>query len=374
MAEEISDIQEDFCIQLDEYPVITKFSTVEDYKQQTFFNDFSVLFYGSQYFHFRIELDNDRELNITPLFLLNPPFGKTSKEPYENRLSLYSNYISFQLKNSGILPKLIELIQLKNQLSIALRVIKNPKPDFSVINFHKDQSFFTFLQYYNFSQPFVFGTEVLLGYKEDESLLPHQLSEILPLPEKVGTLSDVYKTINDVNSELNDNAVVLRGKYNNGDTMVFADTLIRHATITSNEVIESNGIKISIPKKGEIRSLNIKTDNVRICSERVPTTREMVSNRQAISMFIYLDTDDYTNKPAENFETSFKIEITDEKVLKTVNFNKDKFKEFVTSLSMGDGCITIDGLNIKSRGGKRRRNTKKNKKDRKSRRRKRLTR
>jgi hypothetical protein len=32
MAAEVSDIQEDFCIKLDEYPILTKFSTSEEYK------------------------------------------------------------------------------------------------------------------------------------------------------------------------------------------------------------------------------------------------------------------------------------------------------------------------------------------------------
>ena len=376
MTEEVSDIQEDFCIQLDEYPLLTKFSTEEVYKSIGFFNSFATLLPGGIYFYFRIELGVDDNIKVTPILSKEPSTGETN---YNNDSILFSNYIKFQLTNSGVIPQLIELINLGNQLSMAFRVIAKSKRDFtsSFFNFHKDQSIFTFLQYYNFSQPFVFGTELLLGYKEDESFLPHELSAILPLPEKLGNLSTVYNTISKVNSELKDeniNAVFLRGKYNNGDTMVFSDPLIRHATISSNEVIESNAIKISIPKKGKVGPDNVKEDSVRVCSEREPTTPEMVSNRQAIAMFIFIDTDDYTKYDPTKFGTPFTIDTPDGKAIKTVNFNKDSFKEFVIVLSSGIRCITIDGLNIKSRGGKRRRNTKKNKKTRRSRLRKRLTR
>jgi hypothetical protein len=349
-------IQEDFCIQLENYPILTKCSTSEDYKTKEFVDEFERLIPSGHYFNFRIELV-DGNIKITP-FLSRVPSNVIDN--YKQKPGFYSDYISFQLKHSGILPTVIELISLGNQVSIALRVIARPRRDFSqsFYTFHKDQSIFTMLQYYNFDQPVVFGTEILLGYEEGESLLPHELSTSLSSPEKMGNLSNAYKTISAVNSELkteNKSAVVLRGKYNNGDTMIFSDPLIRHATIKTNEPIEGNAMKISIPKKGPISAANIEQASVRVCSERETTTPDMVNSRQAIAMFMFLDTDDYAKYTSDKFGEPFIIDLAPTKPIKTVNFDKDKFKDFVESLSSGEGCVTIGDLKITSRGGIRRR-------------------
>jgi len=370
MAVEGYDIQEDFCIKLDEYPILTKFSTSEEYKTKEFFDEFEKLIPGGMYyFKFRIELASDGNITVTPLPYSVPNHIRDTYNP-----EFFSGYISFQLSNSGILPSIVELIRLGNQVTIALRVIAKSKRDFSdsFFNFHKDQTIFTMLQYYNFGKPFVFGTEVLLGYKEDETLLPHELFGILPLPEKVGNLSTAFSTISAANSELKDsgvNSVVLRGKYNNGDTMIFSDPLLRHATIKANEVFESNAIKIKIPKKGQLSSHNVHEDRVQVCSVREPTTPEMVDNRQAIAMFLFLDTQNY-NDPyytPDKFGEPFKISLTPTREIKTINFNKDEFKGFVETLSSGEGCVVIKDLTITSRGGikqkpyKRKQSNKKNK-------------
>jgi hypothetical protein len=349
-------IQEDFCIQLDDYPILTKFSTIDEYKTKEFVDTFERLVPSGNYFFFRIELV-DGSIKITPLLIRIP---SNIIQNYKENPTVFSNYMSLQLKNSGILPTVIELIGLGNQLSVALRVIARPRRDFtqSFYTFHKDQSVFTMLQYYNFDQPVVFGTETLLGYEEGESLLPHELSTSLSSPEKMGNLSNAYKTISAVNSELkaeNKTAVVLRGKYNNGDTMIFSDPLIRHATIKTNEPIEGNAMKISIPKKGAISSYNVEQASVRVCSERETTTPDMVNSRQAIAIFMFLDTDDYAKYTADKFGEPFLIDPAPTKPIKTVNFNKDKFKDFVESLSSGEGCVTIGDLKITSRGGIRRR-------------------
>lgn len=369
-AVKVSDIQEDFCIKLDEYPILTKFSTSEEYKTKEFFDEFEKLIPGGMYyFKFRIELAPDGNITVTPLPYSVPNHIRDNYNPV-----FFSGYISFQLSNSGILPSIVELIRLGNQVTIALRVIAKSKRDFSdsFFNFHKDQTIFTMLQYYNFGKPFVFGTEVLLGYKEDETLLPHELFGILPLPEKVGNLSTAFSTISAANSELKDsgvNSVVLRGKYNNGDTMIFSDPLLRHATIKANEVFESNSIKIKIPKKGQLSSYNVHEDSVQVCSVREPTTPEMVDNRQAIAMFLFLDTQNY-NEPfytPDKFGEPFKISLTPTREIKTINFNKDEFKGFVETLSSGEGCVVIKDLTITSRGGikqkgnKKKRTNKKNK-------------
>jgi hypothetical protein len=375
VAAEASDIQEDFCIKLDEYPILTKFSTSEEYKTKEFFDEFEKLIPGGMYyFKFRIELAPDGNIIVTPLPYSVPNHIRDNYNP-----EFFSGYISFQLSNSGILPSIVELIRLGNQVTIALRVIAKSKRDFSdsFFNFHKDQTIFTMLQYYNFGKPFVFGTEVLLGYKEHETLLPHELFGILPLPEKVGNLSTAFSTISAANSELKDsgvNSIVLRGKYNNGDTMIFSDPLLRHATIKANEVVESNVIKIKIPKKGQLSSHNVHEDSVQVCSVREPTTPEMVDNRQAIAMFLFLDTQNY-NDPyytPDKFGEPFKISLTPTREIKTINFNKDEFKGFVETLSSGEGCVVIKDLTITSRGGikqkgnKRKQSNKKNKKTKKS--------
>jgi hypothetical protein len=371
LAAAVSDIQEDFCIKLDEYPILAKFSTSDDFKTKEFFDEFERLVPGGIHFKFRIELASDGNIIVTPILT---PLTSQIKDNYRENPHFFSAYISFQLANSGILPSLAELIRLGNQVTIALRVIARPKRDFSdsFFNFHKDQSIFTMLQYYNFGKPFVFGTEVLLGYKENETLLPHEISGVLPLPEKVGNLSNAFSTISSANSELKDsgiNAVVLRGKYNNGDTMIFSDPLLRHATIKANEVVESNTIKIKIPKKGQISSLNVHKDSVQVCSVREPTTPEMVDNRQAIGMFIFLDIENYFSElySPDKFGEPFKISLTPTREIKTINFNKDEFKGFIETLSSGEGCVVIRDLTITSRGGikqkgnKRKQSNKKNK-------------
>jgi hypothetical protein len=353
-AADDDDIQEDFCLQLDHYPLLTKFATTEEYKQETFVKEFARLIPGGMYFNFRIQLDERRNIKITPL-LDNVP--SQVKENYKRNPDFFSSYMSLQLKNSNILPSLIDLLDLGKQVSIALRVIEKSTRDFtfSFFSFHKDQSIFTLLQYYHFTQPFVLGTEILLGYKEDESLLPHELSPFSP--EKTGKLSKMQTTISEINAELKEEgteAVILRGKYNNGDTMVFSDPLLRHATITPKEIKEGNSMKITIPKKGSLSSTNTRETSVRICSERETTTTEMVAGRQAVAMFIFLDTQDYSY-PGDKYGTPFVIDLVGTPPIKTIHFDKNKFKDFIKSLSSGSGCVTISGIKIINRGGKRRR-------------------
>jgi len=354
-AAEVSDIQEDFCIKLNEYPILTKFSTGDFYKTKEFFDEFERLIPGGMYFRFRIELVPDGNIIVTPLLSAVP---SNIIDNYRRNSHFFSAYISFHLGSSGILPSLVELIRLGNQVTIALRVISRPKRDFSdtFFNFHKDQTIFTMLQYYNFGKPFVFGTELLLGYKENETLLPHELFGVLPLPEKVGNLSTAFSTISAANSELKDsgiNAVVLRGKYNNGDTMIFSDPLLRHATIKANEDFENNAIKINIPKRGQLSQRNVHEDRVIVCSVREKTTPEMVDNRQAIGMFIFLDTEDYSSEfySHDKFGEPIVISPTPVRETKTINFNKDEFKGFVETLSSGEGCVVINDVTITSRGG-----------------------
>lgn len=374
------DIQEDFCIKLDEYPLLTKFSTQEYYKTQTFVDTFARYVPHGFYFRFIITLNESGYVIVTPVLV---SITSQIKDYYKANPGFFSDYVSFQLQNSGILPSLIELLLLGNQLAIALRVIEKPIRDFTdtFFSFHKDQSFFTMLQYYHFSQPFVLGTEVLLGYNEDESFLPHQLLPNLPFPEKFGRLSNVYKSITDANSELSADGVspvVLRGKYKNGDTMVFSDTVLRHATITTKEVINESdySMQITIPKKGPSSVRNVQTTTVHVCSKREKTTPEMVINRQAIAMFIYSNADKHD--PAI-FGIPFVIDATTSMRVKTINFNKDTFKTFVRSLNMieSDHCLPIlldtaisaeqTSMELFNRGGKRRRSnrrkTKKNKKN-----------
>jgi hypothetical protein len=102
---------------------------------------------------------------------------------------------------------------------------------------------------------------------------------------------------------------------------------------------------------------------------REPTTPEMVDNRQAIGMFIFLDTQNY-NEPfytPDKFGEPFKISLTPTREIKTINFNKDEFKGFIETLSSGEGCVVIRDLTITSRGGikqkgnKRKRTSKQNK-------------
>jgi len=354
-AADHNDIQEDFCLQLDHYPLLTKFSTTEEYKQEEFVKQFAQLIPGGMYFNFRIQLDERRNIKITPLLDGVP---SNIKDNYKRNPDFFSSYMSLQLKNSNILDSLIDLLDLGKQVSIALRVIAKSTRDFtfSFFSFHKDQTIFTMLQYYHFTQPFVFGTEILLGYKEDESLLPHELSPFSP--EKTGKLSKMHTTISEINAELKEegtDAVILRGKYNNGDTMVFSDTLLRHATITSKEIREGNSMKITIPKKGHSSSQNTRETSVRICVERETTTTEMVAGRQAVAMFIFLDTQDYSYLGPDKYGTPFVIDLAGTPPIKTIHFDKRGFKGFIKSMSSGQGCFTVSDLTIISRGGRKRR-------------------
>lgn len=366
---DMDDIQEDFCLQLDHYPLLTKFATTEEYKQEEFVKDFAKLIPNGMYFNFRIQLDESRNIKITPLLDSVPSYVK---ENYKRNPDFISNYMSLQLKNSNILPSLIDLLDLRKQVSIALRVIAKSTRDFtfSFFSFHKDQSIFTMLQYYHFTQPFVLGTEILLGYKEDESLLPHELSPFSP--EKTGKLSKMHTTISEINAELKEEeteSVILRGKYNNGDTMVFSDTLLRHATITPKEIKEGNSMKITIPKKGDISSTNTRETSVRICSERETTTTDMVTGRQAVAMFIFLDTQDYSY-PGDKYGTPFVIDLAGTPPIKTINFDKRGFKGFIKSMSSGQGCFRVSDLTIISRGGRKKTKRVRTRKVRKNKRRK----
>ena len=151
---------------------------------------------------------------------------------------------------------------------------------------------------------------------------------------------------------------LLRHKLMNGDTMVWADTLLKHAVINPTEKRK----KINDEK---ILTIDIDTNNydtakidVKICNKRIETNKTHHKGRKVIALFVFindkenLDTSSYYK--GETFNINDSVRNTD---IPSVNLDQEQCKEMFKSLYNADSCVelhTSDGnlFSLVSRGGR----------------------
>jgi hypothetical protein len=391
------DVQEDFCFLLDEYPFLKKFRKQD--ANDVFTEEKFRIFEQLHGMCFRIDFEGKKAVSATPCFLTEFSYKPIDREienqterrtTYSNNKELIDSYIKCQLINSGILDVLSDVPNRKMitqnyeinetqpippfwkdspefETSIMIRLNPNKKSITST-NFHNDSTLFQILQYSRPTKPYVLGSELMFYHENNDTIIHREIEKkkesgepFFPI-EKMGNLiHEKYKLAksiyNGLLTHVNYKQSILRSKLNNGDTVVFPDTLWKHAVINPKEKREGNSIHIEIANSN--RSDNDLT--VFICPQRIPTDQSQYEGRQIISVFCFICIN-YIDP--QYFGDSFSL-LENEKMqmsVKTINLDAEQCSIFLNSISDPTGCVTITGtgeiVNVKSRGGKKRKSRK----------------
>ena len=398
----MSDIQQNYCITLDGYPFLKVFPSEPDMFSTRTLN---MLCHGGllRKMLFRINISEVMVENtltkkctsVSPYFI---DFTDTRKPGealileakhietyYLRNKTLIETYIKYQLINSGILDVLPnipitdhepvkfyeqKLDQNKKFIGwlpsprydscICVRLNPN-KVSLTSTAYHNDSNLFQILQYSREKQPYVLGSE-LLFYHDDDTVI-HRLVErneqgvpFFP-EEKMGNLiHSRYELVKKIYQNIRDSGgspPILRHKLNNGDTMVFPDTLLKHAVIDSQEKRDNNilHIKVSNIDRGDNEL------DVIVCSERLRTVKNDYDGRSVIGLFCFLN--NHYMEP-EFFLDTFSLMDYDPLHIDIIDVDAETCQTFLQSISNGNGCVNISNVKIINRGGGKYR-TKKNK-------------
>lgn len=222
-------------------------------------------------------------------------------------------------------------------------------------NYHNDSTLFQILQYSQARKPYVLGSELLFYHENDDSVIHYGIvrtKENVPyFPKETygGLVHDKYELVKKIYNNIRTSGLtppLFRHKLNNGDTVVFPDTLLKHAVINPKERREGTTLHIDIATRN--RDKNNKL-GVTVCSERVITDQSEYDGRRIIGMFCYINKS-YID-PAFLI-SEFGLDTISPLPIPQINLNEEHCTAFLSQLSKGDGCIDIGGVEIKHRGGK----------------------
>jgi hypothetical protein len=250
-------------------------------------------------------------------------------------------------------------ITYKSSICIKVNAAEKTIPS---ADYHNDNVLFQILQYSNKSKPYTLSTELLMYHnmEEIETRSVHSSLEKGPdgnpyfPPEIMGPLvHDRYEMVKRIYREISDGLTVLRFKLNKNDTVVFPDTLWKHAATNKNEQIIRN--ESGIANKMKIEMYRYVSKEVNICQERIRVSEEDVVNRQLILLSCYKN--DYYMDP-EGFSPEFEFKIQDapgpspEAIpVPEINLSEGHCVEFFKLLNRGDSCISLGPVNVFNRGG-----------------------
>ena len=394
-----TDVQDDYRLLLDGYPLITKFSPMpeSEYGRKDFFLETMGKVRSDFYFILSFERTDVAitHIKITPV--LEPGGGKAShcryvfgstKDPDPEYAKKLIGYIYHQIMRAGIIEALadVPLNSATDDLMFVLRRFQNAASD---IQFHQDHTLFIMLNYYHKTNPTVIGSEILLGHK-NPACAQHQLQTVgcdRFYSEFVGPkLATAYESIKDIYDP-----TILRSLLKNGDTYCWSDALLKHGIPDPKETV-LNQAMMQITLKGKTRGSAVK-DEVQICPGRIKTTPELTRDRMLICLFFFKNTQKYPTKdlgreikiligsiqPVEEEKTAdftskdlgreIKILIGSIQPVeeeKTADFTSKDLENFINSIKNPEGCVTVGLVPIINKGGKKRRlmrsKTNKNKK------------
>jgi len=341
--QENNDIQKNFSILLNGYPFLKVFKTgYPDIFSRENFKIFSDL--NSIIFKITFSDDSDdKKYNIQP-------FTRAELNPiYDANKTMIESYIKYQLVNTGILLSLSEILTIiqgeRGERSIFVKLNVSTK---SITNttYHNDSTLFQILQYNKSDKSnYVLSSELLFYHENDKSVI-HGLIEKGQTPnihEKTmgKSIHEAYKSTRKIYDEISISKgsylAAFRFKLNNGDTMVFPDTLWKHAVINPKEERVGNILNIKINCNDEIIQ-----SNVLVCSERIATSHDEYNNREIIGLFCYID----GNSEIRSLDAHeiFVIDLSKDEPIKipVIELDEEKCKMFLEQSH--NSCITIDNV------------------------------
>jgi hypothetical protein len=373
------DIQDNVSVLLDNYPFYKVFSKKEGVDMFSDENLKILMDLGDMLF--RINFEDNKPISITPIIrdTENDTNSEIIENVYNKNKDLINNYINYQVINSGILnylsnipSKPISIIDGVNEITfntcICLSLNANDK---SIINtsYHNDSTIFQILQYSNINKPFVLGSELLFYHENDDTVIHQQLIKKagdtnefeFPVDTMGNLIHEKYELVKEIYNGINKGKLPLfRNKLKNGDTIVFPDTLWKHAVINPNEKRIGNILHIQVANKNR----DTESLDVQVCSKRIDTNetdahgrRVHYDGRRVIGLFCFI----YSGyiKPKHMLKT-FLLDEMEPITISTINLNEEQCIEFLSSMSNDKGCIKINDVKIISRGGNKRKKRVKN--------------
>lgn len=331
------DVQEDFSLKLDGIPLLKKFSSAE-FNTPRFYD--SMLKFDGMMFVITFG-DN---VNITPYkerrFLPYPPISLDVKIFIQNQLIM-----------SGILSYL-RLYQIENPTYNIVIRLNCSNRTISYGNYHNDSVMYQILKYYKNDRT-VLGSELL--FMDQRSAIIHRRMTPEGTFENYPLISDIQEKINEMYDHNHIPSVVLRGLYNSGDTLVFNDMLIKHAAINERSKITNGVLKIRIGDMGD--------EDITVCNSRIETLPRHITGRGIIGISVWSsnETNGVNAILTSHLDNAnkFSFELMETEPVKEVDFDIDKYKEFLLTLQHAEflesGSCLIKDTTILSRGGKSKR-------------------
>ena len=372
-----SDIQENFSLKIDGYPLLKKFRGEEEFTSWQFLEEM-IFFSGLT---FKCFIDGNKMISkIFPMFRDDGVLNEIEEEFISNlTLDEYLNnesyiklerFINQQLNFSGVLDI------FKDKRESYMEFIFISRSETPETSFHNDNNFFNILTYFrNRDTSFnpVIGSEIL--FVDQTDVVSHASMEdngIYPedpflgnIPRIQDDILEMYKTKKIVSS-------ILRGIYNSGDSLLLNDMLVKHSAANPFETIiardkTSNFLKITAEiRTNSTNKIPSREMSVMVCNERKTTKPEYIQNRGIIGIFV-------TITPYQGVSPGdymFNCPLTAIPPIPEINFTKDRRGELTNYVDFlhgirHNGCFQMSetskrtwrnpfkkSVTIKSRGGK----------------------
>jgi hypothetical protein len=219
---------------------------------------------------------------------------------------------------------------------------------------------------------YVLGSEILLFQSSDTNLHSELIESTGVYPEKrtgplIPARYEEIKTIYHVITSSGIQPTLLRGVYIHADTLVWPDTLLKHAVINPNEDRVGNILRIEVSRGLGRPGVPV---SVTVCADRIRTSQVHYAGRGVVSLLFSI------SNPISDEEILDPVPILPPIEVDTVDLNGDQLTDMFVGLSTGQSCVTLFdggagsgvGVVFKNRGGTRRRRRirRKSRKNRKS--------
>ena len=353
MSDEITedDIQENFSLKIEDYPLLKKFRGDEEFTSWGFLEEM-FFFDGMTFKGFMYDDGDEIVAEIYPIFF-HEDHEKTEleKEIYNNiTLEEYQNnplheklerFISQQLNFSGILNLYKENPENRNiTFTFSCRNSNNIE-----VGFHNDSTLFNILTYFKNSPTSfnpVVGSEILFT-DQSKSIMHNLMDEhgMYPDDTTLGRIPQIQKNILGVYKK----GIVdtnLRGIYNSGDSLLLNDMLVKHSTLKSNEIIiqgpgGNKFIRIFIARNSDVPFIQ---RDVLVCTSRKKTKQEYIDNRGIIAIFVVATPLQHLGAYPGLY--SFTCRSTRIPSIPEINFTKNRYGELRSYIKFLHG-IRLDG-------------------------------
>jgi hypothetical protein len=354
-----NDYQDDFAIQIETYPVLTKGSynpkwNLEDkeifseWKDQM---DMMVVFYKPSFEIFR---NSSGDLQFD--YFLEEPNWHFDKGL---DLEFFEEHYSDMMLRSGILKTIKELPE-----GMMIKARSNfGEGKIGERDYHQDGCFFHMLQYFNTEKDYAVSTEFIFLSDAQIENPAH------PALNRVGKpLVDIYQKLEeDVYPSLDPHKykpTIIRSKLRNGDFLIWNDIIMKHSTIDETPLDGTEALNVHVRCNGTIPD---KTVTTQICKSFAQVTDDDLDHRGFYGFDMHLEkrSTKKATPPTGSFIISGEQVDRQREVKSICNFSIDEFKTFLKTLTdQKDTCttITVSGPKLKIRGGKKTRKQRNKKK------------